>query len=223
MKKLFVVVALFVCTNAIAQVAAPKSGFGVAVRSGVSYFTYGFAGSGYRNLSEKSAFILGASLFHEKPMGPHVIFRTQLSYLERSKQSILWLGDDIAFSTPIGTTKQTDRYVAIDMALKRLFGKSKLRPFVQAGVRGDVYLKTNTKYKPFKDTPYSGEWSSSIRNDLYRPINLSGFLGMGFSTKKWDVGLEYNSSFFSVRKQTGRAYDEWHNFRTLNLQVSYRF
>jgi hypothetical protein len=220
MKKLFVVVALFVCTNAIAQVAAPKSGFGVAVRSGVSYFTYGFAGSGYRNVSEKPAFILGASLFHEKPMGAHVVFRTQLSYLERSERGEWWgRGTGISID---GTTKQIDRYASLDMALKRLFGKNKIRPFVQVGVRGDVYLKTNTKYKPFKDTPYS-EWSSSGRNDLYRPINLSGFLGMGFSTKKWDVGLEYNSSFFSVRKQTGRAYDEWHNFRTLNLQVSYRF
>jgi hypothetical protein len=222
MKKLFVVVALFVCTNAIAQVAAPKSGFGVAVRSGVSYFTYGFAGSGYRNLSEKSAFVLGASLFHEKPMGHHVIFRTQLSYLERSEGGELWFGDDRAFSTKIGTVKQIDRYASLDMALKRLFGKNKLRPFVQVGVRGDVYLKTNTKYKPFKDTPYN-EWSSSGRNDLYRPVNLSGFLGIGLSMKKWDVGVEYNSSLFSVRKQTVRNYNEIQNFRTLTLQVSYRF
>ncbi len=223
MKKIFVIVSFLVCTVASAQDTKLKSGFGLSVRSGVSYFSYGSNFGNHNYTSDKPAFVLGASLFHEKQMSNNVIFRTQLSYLERGERSEWW-GRGIIASME-GTIKQTDRYASLDMSLKRLFGKSKVRPYLQAGVRTDVYLNTKTKYMRLEDSQYStSSYSTTEKNKNYRPVNLSGFVGIGLSAKRWDVGLEYNSSFFRVNKQV--AYHSGigiQNFRTLNLQVSYRF
>ncbi len=224
MKKIFVIVSFLVCTVASAQVTKLKSGFGLSVRSGVSYFSNKYPNSGYNYISDKPAFIIGVSLFHEKQMSNNVIFRTQLSYLERGERSEWWQGTYIG-SIRMGNSNLIDRYASVDMSLKQLFGKSKVRPYLQAGVRTDVYLNTKTKYMRLEDSQYStSSYSTTGKNKYYHPINLSGFVGVGLSTKRWDVGLEYNSSFFRVNKQV--AYNSGsgiQNFRTLNLQLSYRF
>ncbi len=216
MKKLFVVVALFVCKNAAAQVVAPKSGFGVAVRSGVSYFSHKFIGSSnFDYKSEKPALALGVGLFYEKPLSSRLSLRTQLSYLERTSRET-WdmrgVGGSM-FDTYEVSIK--NRYISPDISLKYMIGSGTIRPYLQAGLRGDVYLNSSSSAVPGLGT------QKTERSQYYRPVNLSGFVGVGLSAKRWDVGVEYNSSIFSVNNTGMDTYRQ--NFRTLNLQLSYRF
>jgi hypothetical protein len=217
MKKLFVVVLLLICTNASAQVVEPKSGFGLAVRSGVSYFHHRFVGNGdFNYLSAKPALTFGGGVFYEKPLNNHLSLRTQLSYLERGSRET-WDMRSVGGSRPFEVIDVSlkDRYISPDISLKYMFGNGTISPYAQAGLRSDIYLNSSVN----SSSSFSSQ--TTQRSSGYRPVNLSGFVGIGFSAKRWDLGIEYNSSIFSVNNLYTETYRQ--NFRTLNLQLGYRF
>ncbi|ODS82643.1 MAG: hypothetical protein ABS46_08330 [Cytophagaceae bacterium SCN 52-12] len=134
-------------------------------------------------------------------------------------------------STTLGSYKafSRDHFLTNDVTLRL---KSKywkilgLRPYVDVGVRNDIYLVTNfrttdsdTYFKPVK------EGLSWLRSRHQRSYMVGAIGGAGVQIDEWSLGLEYYhqvSGSFSIPSTVSANYAQLYS-RSLQLHASYRF
>jgi hypothetical protein len=173
----------------------------------------------------------GASAFYIKVISPTFRLKTSLGY--RTRGGVAKVNAEISptTGTSLGQYRvaSRDHFVTNDVILRwndpywKVMG---YRPFVDIGIRNDVYVLSNSKVKSndayFRPESNRMEW---YRNRHHKPYVVGLIGSAGVYHKEWTVALEYYhqiiGSFFiptTVRSNYSQI-----NSRSIQLNVGYRF
>ena len=227
MKKLSILFLLLAATLANAQ---EHKGFGVSLRTGVSRATK-IATS---QTSQSDLFIpnYGIGIFYDGHISKGLYYRGQVSFLSRNwKESYIpQVICEIPFSPcpsygPFYYQKQ-NYFVSPELSLMYQFGKRAIKPFLQAGLRFDFYLKSRIVSEEFPtNLVVETTWK---KIDGYRNINSTAIISGGVNFKHLNLQIEYNPTLVSfINKEVyERGYLVRYsklNIQTLSVVAGYRF
>ena len=234
MKKLSTLFLLLATTFANAQ---EHKGFGVSLRTGASSATQTLVVfSTYTK--QFSLFVpdYGIGIFYDGHISKGLYYRGQVSFLSRNwKESNVIVVCGIVSCLPsLSYTKidiQRNHFLSPEFSFRYQFGEKQIKPFLQLGLRADIYLKSQSSSGI---TDVGSNNAANYQNtswnkvDGYEPIMATAILGGGIIFKRLSLGIEYNPSLSLLLNTTVRLGGSVNKYTTLNtkstsLTISYRF
>ncbi len=232
MKKLSILFLLLATTFANAQ---EHKGFGGSLRTGVSNATQTqFVFSAYIKQFPLYVPDYGIGIFYDGHIGKGLYYRGQVSFLSRNwKDSYTYpLCDFVACNPSYLYTEiniQRNYFVSPEFSFRYQFGNKQLKPFLQLGLRSDIYLKSQLFTETTSDEPNAAviyQNTSWNKVEGYKPMMATAILGGGVIFKRLSLGIEYNPSLspfvFIQSKDYIRKYTQF-DIKSTSLTVSYRF
>ena len=232
MKKLSTLFLLLAATLANAQ---EHKGFGVSLRTGVSNATQTqFVFSAY--IKQFSLFVpdYGIGIFYDGHIGKGLYYRGQVSFLSRNwKESNLYqLCGFVSCNPSLSYTEiniQRNHFLSPEFSFRYQFCNKQLKPFLQLGLRADIYLKSQLSTATINsgsDGAITYQNTSWNKVEGYKPMMATAILGGGVIFKRLSLGIEYNPSLspfvFIQSKDYIRKYTQF-DIKSTSLTVSYRF
>ena len=226
MKKLSILFLLLASTFANAQ---EHKGFGVSLRTGVSNARMEYI-SGTIIESNFEVPTLGGSIFYDFPKTSKLDIRLQLSYLDKSWKyqrqyfySSLpeWVINEFP-QRRIGIVRESNNFISPEILFKYYLSKRSFRPFIGAGFRIDIYLKTKETFKDIDENVIS-EISQRYSNIVRRGLIPSLTTTLGLEYKKVELYFEFNPALATITKPQGYFDIYKQPTQTLSVVAGYRF
>ncbi len=227
MKKLSTLFLLLAVTFANAQ---EHKGFGVSLRTGVSRAIKIPSNTTFQRKSDLFIPNFGIGVFYDGQIGNGFSCRSQISFLNRSwKNNIVFYPEYKLPGYPeYYLWEETERvfFISPEFSFMYQFGKKQIRPFLQLGIRADIYLKTQQiREGNFYSNSPKTIWG---RSHTFKPANGTAIIGGGVNIRHLSLQVEYNPTLTSFVNQEVYENTPFYKYGTLRIQtlsfvVGYRF
>ena len=176
----------------------------------------------------------GIGIFYDGHISKGLYYRGQVSFLSRNwKESNLYQSCGFVSCIPsLSYTEiniQRNHFLSPEFSFRYQFGKKQLKPFLQLGLRTDIYLKSQLSTETTSNEPNASviyQNTSWNKVNGYKPMMATAILGGGVIFKRLSLGIEYNPSLspfvFIQSKDYIRKYTQF-DIKSTSLTISYRF
>ena len=232
MEKLSTLFLLLAVTFANAQ---EHKGFGVSLRTGVSRAIKIPSNTTFQRKSDLFIPNFGIGVFYDGQIGNGFRCRSQISFLnrgwreryvdisrERTDPTTPW--PELA-NFQIYSDIRRNYFISPEFSFMYQFGKRQIRPFLQLGIRTDIYLKSQIVSKGEMLSSTSTTWS---KDRTFKLANATAIIGGGVNFRHLSLQVEYNPTLTSfVNQEVYESKTLFHystlRIQTLNFVVGYRF